>query len=80
MCAAGAASLDLCDVACGRFDAFWEYQLAPWDVAAGTLIIQEAGGVITDLTGNPLQLKHGPVVAGNPNMHAWLLEQLGKRE
>ena len=50
---AGSAALDLCDVACGRFDAFWEYRLAPWDVAAGILIIREGGGVITDLEGNP---------------------------
>jgi myo-inositol-1(or 4)-monophosphatase len=75
---AGAASLDLCDVACGRFDAFWEYQLAPWDVAAGILIIREAGGVVTDLVGNPAEVVHGPFVAGNPVMHAWLLEQLGR--
>lgn len=73
---AGAASLDLCDVACGRYDAFWEYQLAPWDVAAGILIIHEAGGVVTGLDGNPPPLSHGPIVAGNPKMHAWLLEQL----
>lgn len=75
---AGAASLDLCDVACGRYDAFWEYQLAPWDVAAGILIIHEAGGIVTDLEGNPPPLAHGPIVAGNPTMHAWLLEQLGR--
>lgn len=73
---AGAASLDLCDVACGRYDAFWEYQLAPWDVAAGILIIHEAGGIVTDLDGNPPQLTHGPIVAGNRKMHAWLLQQL----
>ena len=73
---AGAASLDLCDVACGRYDAFWEYQLAPWDVAAGILIIHEAGGIVTDLDGNPPPLTHGPIVAGNPKMHVWLLEQL----
>ena len=73
---AGAASLDLCDVACGRYDAFWEYQLAPWDVAAGILIIHEAGGIVTDLDGNPPPLTHGPIVAGNRKMHAWLLQQL----
>lgn len=73
---AGSAALDLCDVACGRFDAFWEYRLAPWDVAAGILIIREAGGVVTDLAGQPATVTHGPVVAGNPRMHAWLLEQL----
>ena len=45
----GSASLDLADVACGRFEAFWELRLAPWDIAAGTLIIREAGGIVTDL-------------------------------
>lgn len=73
---AGAAALDLCDVACGRYDAFWEYGLAPWDVAAGILIIREAGGVVTDLAGTPSAVQHGPIVAGNPTMHAWLLNQL----
>jgi len=73
---AGSAALDLCDVACGRYDAFWEYGLAPWDVAAGNLIIREAGGVVTDLEGRPAEVKHGAVVAGNPAMHAWLLGQL----
>src|SRR6185436_1158469 len=61
---AGAAALDLCDVACGRFDAFWELRLAPWDVAAGLLIIREAGGVVTDLEGKPARVAHGPFVAG----------------
>ena len=73
---AGAASLDLCDVACGRFDAFWEYQLAPWDVAAGILIIREAGGVVTHLDGSPARAVQSAFVAGNPTMHAWLLSQL----
>jgi myo-inositol-1(or 4)-monophosphatase len=72
----GSAALDLADVACGRFDAFWEYRLAPWDVAAGILLIREAGGVVSDLEGNPAEVKQGPIVAGNPVMHAWLLEQL----
>lgn len=73
---AGSAALDLCDVACGRYDAFWELRLAPWDIAAGILIIREAGGLVTDLEGKPAAIEHGPVVAGNPPMHAWLLEQL----
>jgi myo-inositol-1(or 4)-monophosphatase len=77
---AGSAALDLCDVACGRFDAFWEYRLAPWDVAAGILIIREAGGVATDLVGQPSEVKHGPIVAGNPTMQPWLLEQLQNKE
>lgn len=73
---AGSAALDLCDVACGRFDAFWEFRLAPWDVAAGILLIREAGGVVTDLEGKPAPIAHGPIVAGNPTMHTWLLRQL----
>jgi myo-inositol-1(or 4)-monophosphatase len=73
---AGSAALDLCDVACGRFDAFWEYRLAPWDVAAGILIIREAGGVVTDLDGRPATVSQGPIVAGNPVMHGWLLDEL----
>ena len=73
---AGSAALDLCDVACGRYDALWEYRLAPWDVAAGILIVREAGGLVTDLEGKPAPVAHGPIVSGNPVMHAWLLEQL----
>jgi myo-inositol-1(or 4)-monophosphatase len=61
-------------VACGRFDAFWELVLAPWDVAAGILMVQEAGGVVSDLEGNPPSLLGGAYVAGNPAMHAWLLQ------
>lgn len=73
---AGAAALDLADVACGRFEAFWEMTLAPWDIAAGILLIREAGGVVTDLDGNPCPVAHTSVVAGNPQMHAWLLSRL----
>ncbi|HUX34764.1 MAG TPA: inositol monophosphatase family protein [Gemmatimonadaceae bacterium] len=73
---AGAAALDLADVACGRFDAFWELSLAPWDVAAGLLLVREAGGLATDLDGRPAAVAHGPLVAGNPAMHAWLLDTL----
>lgn len=71
---AGSAALDLSNVACGRFDAFWELVLAPWDVAAGILMVQEAGGIVTDLDGNPPVLTAGSFVAGNPAMHAWLLQ------
>jgi myo-inositol-1(or 4)-monophosphatase len=73
---AGSAALDLCDVACGRYEGFWELRLAPWDVAAGILMIREAGGLVTDLDGEPAPVDHGPVVAGNPAIHAWLLRQL----
>ncbi len=72
----GAAALDLADVACGRFDAFWELRLAPWDVAAGLLLIREAGGLATDLEGRDAPVASGPIVAGNPAMHAWLLREL----
>jgi len=71
---AGSAALDLSNVACGRFDAFWELVLAPWDVAAGILMVQEAGGIVTDIDGNPPHLTAGSFVAGNPAMHAWLLQ------
>lgn len=75
----GAASLDLASVACGRFDGFWEMQLAAWDFAAGMLLVREAGGVATDLAGERL-VAHGPssVLAGNPAMHRWLSERLAR--
>ena len=73
---AGAASLDFVDLALGRFDGFWELYLAPWDVAAGALILREAGGVVTDLDGNEDVVRHGAFVAGNPAIHEWLLEVL----
>jgi myo-inositol-1(or 4)-monophosphatase len=72
----GAAALDLADVACGRYEAFWELSLAPWDVAAGILLVREAGGVVTDLAGSPAQVAQTSLVAGNPAMHAWLLGKL----
>jgi myo-inositol-1(or 4)-monophosphatase len=73
---AGSAALDLVDVACGRFEGFWELTLAPWDMAAGILLIREAGGVVTTLTGEPAPVGHTSVVAGNPTIHAWLLDTL----
>ncbi|MGQ0537791.1 MAG: inositol monophosphatase family protein [Gemmatimonadaceae bacterium] len=73
---AGAAALDLADVACGRFDAFWELSLSSWDIAAGLLLIREAGGVVTDIHGAEKRVAHGSVVAGNPVMQRWLLETL----
>jgi myo-inositol-1(or 4)-monophosphatase len=72
----GAAALDLADVACGRFDAFWELSLAPWDVAAGILLVREAGGVVTDRSGQPAQVKPTSIIAGNPTMHAWLADKI----
>ena len=75
---AGAAALDLADVACGRFDAFWELRLSPWDIAAGLLLVREAGGVVTTLAGAPCPVAETSVVAGNPAMHAWLLATVGE--
>ena len=74
---AGSAALDLVDVARGRFEGFWELELAAWDVAAGTLIVREAGGIVTDLAGSPDVVCQGSKVAGNPAIHAWLLQLLG---
>jgi myo-inositol-1(or 4)-monophosphatase len=74
---AGAAALDLFDVACGRLDGFWELMLAPWDTAAGMLLVREAGGVVTTLDGASLGIEHSGVVAGNPRMQEWLLEAIG---
>lgn len=73
---AGAAALDLADVASGRLDAFWELMLAPWDVAAGLLLIREAGGRVTDLEGRDALPVHGAIVASNDLLHDWLLELL----
>jgi len=69
----GAAALDLADVAAGRFDGFWEQHLSAWDIAAGCLLIREAGGVVTDFGGRDVGIEHSGVVAGNPGMHQWLL-------
>ena len=70
----GAASLDLCNVACGRYDGFWEFGLAPWDMAAGALIIAEAGGLVSDLKGDAGYLASGNIVAGTPKVFAPLLQ------
>lgn len=70
----GSAALDLAYVAAGRYDGFWETGLAPWDIAAGCLLILEAGGMVSDLEGNGHYLKSGQVVAGNPKIFAQLLQ------
>lgn len=75
---AGSAALDLCHVADGRFDGFWELWLAPWDIAAGTLILREAGGLITTPTGEADVRAAGPVIAGNPAIHARLQALLAR--
>ena len=77
---AGAAALDLADVACGRYEAFWELRLSPWDIAAGILLIREAGGIVTTLDGAPCPVAVTSCVAGNPSMHRWLIDTLVNRE
>ncbi len=73
----GAASLDLASVASGRFDAFWENLLSPWDFAAGMLLVRESGGLATTITGSPLRgVARSSVLVGNPAMHAWLRQAL----
>jgi myo-inositol-1(or 4)-monophosphatase len=72
----GSAALDLCYVACGRFDGFWEFQLQPWDKAAAMLIIEEAGGKISNFKGKELTLLDGQNLASNGKIHRELLEVL----
>jgi myo-inositol-1(or 4)-monophosphatase len=74
----GSAALDLCYVAAGRFDGFWELRLSPWDVAAGSLMVMEAGGRVTDLRGQPLRLSKPQVVASNGLLHDEMLRILAK--
>ena len=73
---AGAAALDLAYVACGRLDAFWELGLSPWDMAAGTLLIQEAGGLVGDLQGEQTFMESGDIIAATPKLFPPLLEAL----
>jgi myo-inositol-1(or 4)-monophosphatase len=72
----GSAALDLANVAAGRLDGFWEIGLAPWDMAAGALLVTEAGGLVGDLQGNQSFLDTGHVVAGNPRIFSQLLQLL----
>jgi myo-inositol-1(or 4)-monophosphatase len=72
---AGSAALDLCCVACGRFDGFWEFNLNPWDTAAGVLIVQEAGGRATDFKGGPFQLDSRETLASNGLVHQAMLRE-----
>ncbi len=76
---AGSAALDLCYLACGRFDGFWELKLKPWDTAASTLIVKEAGGVVTDFKGRPFSLFSGECLASNGLIHRDMLGVLKKR-
>lgn len=72
----GSAALDLCYVAAGRFDGFWELKLQPWDVAAGSLIVLEAGGKVTNIAGNVFDMHDRVVVASNGLIHDQMIEML----
>ncbi len=72
----GAATLDLAWVAAGRLDAYWERDISPWDMAAGLLMVREAGGYVTDLDGGDAMLVKGHIIAGNETMHRELLRLL----
>ncbi len=72
----GSAALDLAYVACGRYDGYWELNLKPWDMAAGTLLVQEAGGLISDLNGEHQYMKSGDIVAANPKVFKAMLQTM----
>jgi myo-inositol-1(or 4)-monophosphatase len=77
---AGAAALDLAGVACGRYEAYWELDIAPWDIAAGILLVEEAGGIVTGIDGARASVTTAPIVAGSPVMHRWLLETVQRAD
>ena len=72
----GSAALDLCYVAAGRFDGFWEVRLNPWDMAAGSVIVKEAGGRLTDFNGKDLSIYGQELVASNGHIHEAMLPAL----
>lgn len=75
----GTAALDLCYTAAGRFDGFWEQKLRPWDVAAGSLMVAEAGGVVSDYGGKPFSIYAPEIVASNGIIHGQMLEVLREK-
>ena len=75
---AGSAALDLCYVACGRYDGFWEFNLNPWDTAAVVLIAQEAGGTVTDFAGGEFDIASRQVLATNSRIHSALMQEFAE--
>ena len=75
----GAAALDLAYVAAGRFDGFWELHLQPWDMSAGALIVQEAGGTTTDASGGAFSSRRGEIIASNGRVHAQMVDVIRSR-
>lgn len=76
---AGSAALDLCYLACGRFDAYWEWKLSPWDSAAGVLIVREAGGTVSNFAGGAFDLYGTEVLASNRLLHQVMIDVLAQR-
>jgi myo-inositol-1(or 4)-monophosphatase len=77
----GAAALDLAYVAAGRLDGFWEFGLSPWDIAAGMLLVREAGGYVSDLSGGHTMMTSGDILAANDHLHlplAAMLREAGR--
>jgi myo-inositol-1(or 4)-monophosphatase len=74
----GSAALDLAFTACGRFDAFWERDLSPWDVACGALLVREAGGMTSKIDGAPFAVEGGSTLASNGFVHAEMIAALGR--
>ena len=72
----GAAAVDMAYVACGRFDAYWEQSVSAWDIAAGVIIVEEAGGIVSDTLGRPIDLNGGTVLASAPQLQGELIEAL----
>jgi myo-inositol-1(or 4)-monophosphatase len=72
---AGSAALDLCNIACGRFDGFWEFNLNPWDTAAGVLMVEEAGGKVSRFDGAPFEIDSRETLASNGLVHEALLRE-----
>ncbi|WP_028487003.1 inositol monophosphatase family protein [Thiomicrorhabdus chilensis] len=75
---AGSAALDLAYVACGRVDGFWEFNLKPWDIAAGALIAQEAGALVTDFMGSEHYLESGNILVANPKLYKEMAQTISK--
>ena len=75
----GSAAIDLCYVAAGRFDGFWEERLHPWDIAAGALLVTEAGGTVSGLAGEPFVSRNGSIIASNGRIHEAMLKTIRRR-
>ncbi len=76
----GSAALNLCYIAAGRLDGYWEQGLSPWDVAAGALIVTEAGGTVTDMRGGPFRSRDREILASNGKLHGKLLDVIAAHE